>query len=83
MLNRLMFIYFVQKKGFLDNNIDYLRDRLTKIQGKYGAGKFQNFYQHFLLALFSEGLGKDKNHRQLDPNVGTAWQRTLFEWWTF
>ena len=25
MLNRLMFVYFVQKKGFLDNDPDYLR----------------------------------------------------------
>jgi Eco57I restriction-modification methylase len=69
MLNRLMFIYFVQKKGFLDNDVDYLRDRLTKVQGKYGAGKFQNFYQNFLLALFHEGLGKDKNHRQLNSEM--------------
>jgi hypothetical protein len=69
MLNRLMFIYFVQKKRFLDNNADYLRDRLAKVQAKYGAGKFQNFYQHFLLALFHEGLGKDKQQRQLDPEM--------------
>ena len=29
MLNRMMFIYFVQKKGFLDGDLDYLRNRLT------------------------------------------------------
>ncbi|QQR95231.1 MAG: hypothetical protein IPJ93_00055 [Bacteroidota bacterium] len=28
MLNRLMFCYFIQKKGFLDNNKNYLRDKL-------------------------------------------------------
>ena len=28
MLNRMMFIYFIQKRGFLDNNPDYLRHRL-------------------------------------------------------
>jgi hypothetical protein len=27
MLNRLMFIYFIQEKGFLDGNVKYLRDR--------------------------------------------------------
>ncbi|WP_461257494.1 hypothetical protein, partial [Treponema sp. R80B11-R83G3] len=28
MLNRLMFCYFIQKKGFLDNNINYLPEKL-------------------------------------------------------
>ncbi len=28
MLNRLMFVYFIQKKGFLDGDPDYLRNRL-------------------------------------------------------
>jgi hypothetical protein len=29
MLNRLMFVYFIQKKGFLDGDPEYLRNRLT------------------------------------------------------
>ena len=33
MLNRLMFIYFIQKKGFLDNNTDYLRKKLASSKG--------------------------------------------------
>ena len=32
MLNRMMFIYFVQKKGFLDGDPDYLRNRLAMVQ---------------------------------------------------
>jgi len=28
MLNRLMFIYFIQRKGFLNNDLDYLRTKL-------------------------------------------------------
>ena len=32
MLNRLMFIYFIQKKGFLDGDPDYLRTRLAASQ---------------------------------------------------
>ena len=59
MLNRLMFIYFIQRKGFLDGNVNYLRDRLTKVQSKRGKGKFLTFYQYFLLALFHEGLAKE------------------------
>ena len=30
MLNRLMFIYFIQKKGFLDGDSDYLRHKLAQ-----------------------------------------------------
>ena len=29
LMNRLMFIYFMQRKGFLDNDRDYLRTRLS------------------------------------------------------
>ena len=32
MLNRLMFIYFIQKKGFLNGDINYLRTKLTESQ---------------------------------------------------
>ena len=34
MLNRLMFIYFIQQKWVLDGNVNYLRDRLAKVQVK-------------------------------------------------
>ena len=30
MLNRLMFVYFIQRKGFLDNDPDYLKNRLQQ-----------------------------------------------------
>jgi len=33
LLNRLMFLYFLQKKGFLDNDTDYLRNRLASTTG--------------------------------------------------
>ena len=32
MLNRMMFVYFVQKQGFLDGDTDYLRNRLKMVQ---------------------------------------------------
>ena len=48
MLNRLMFIYFIQKQGFLDTkrddrldgDTDYLRHRLTKMQAEYAGDPF-------------------------------------------
>jgi hypothetical protein len=60
MLNRLMFVYFIQCKGFLDGNINYLADRLLEVQAKAGKGKFHSFYRLFLRRLFHEGLGKNK-----------------------
>ncbi len=32
MLNRLMFIYFIQKKGFLDGDLNYLQHKLNQIR---------------------------------------------------
>jgi len=57
MLNRMMFIYFIQKRGFLDGDPDYLRHRLERLQKEHGKNKFQRFYRLFLLRLFHEGLG--------------------------
>lgn len=66
MLNRLMFIYFIQKKGFLDGDTDYLRNRLAMVQERRGKDKFQSFYRYFLLCLFHDGLGKSPAERKLD-----------------
>ena len=55
MLNRLMFCYFIQKKGFLDQNVNYLRDKLNQIKAKYGSNQFYTFYRHFLIHLFHDG----------------------------
>jgi len=57
MLNRLMFVYFIQQKGFLNGDRNYLRDRLQRIQAAEGPDRFQRFYRHFLLRLFFDGLG--------------------------
>ena len=63
MLNRLMFCYFIQKKGFLDDNPDYLRNKLKVCQEKRGKNKFYSFYRDFLLVLFHKGLN-EPNHKQ-------------------
>lgn len=69
MLNRLMFIYFIQEKGFLDGNRKYLSDRLAKVRASRGKGKFHTFYRYFLLALFHEGFAKEKGARTLDADL--------------
>lgn len=66
MLNRLMFVYFIQKKGFLDGDTDYLSNRLQMVREARGNDKFQTFYRYFLLRLFHEGLGKSPDERKLD-----------------
>ena len=66
MLNRMMFIYFIQKRGFLDGDSDYLRNRLRQMQERHGKDRFQTFYRLFLLRLFHEGLGQPEAERSLE-----------------
>lgn len=57
MLNRLMFCYFIQKKGFLNGDENYLRNKLRWVQEKKGNNKFfKSFYKGFLVQLFRGGL---------------------------
>ncbi|MGH3023565.1 MAG: Eco57I restriction-modification methylase domain-containing protein [Gaiellaceae bacterium] len=70
MLNRLMFVYFIQKKGFLDGDRDYLRHRLAIVQADAGRDQFHSFYRHFLLRLFHEGLGQRRRSSDLDAILG-------------
>jgi hypothetical protein len=69
MLNRLMFVYFIQKKGFLDGDTDYLRNRMRLVREAKGKDKFQSFYRYFLLRLFHDGLGKSPEERKLDREL--------------
>ncbi|HAQ61714.1 TPA: hypothetical protein DCR49_06925, partial [Candidatus Delongbacteria bacterium] len=70
MLNRLMFCYFIQKKGFLDSNINYLHDKLNETRQKAGKNNFYSFYRDFLLALFHDGLGKPQVSRTTKIELG-------------
>ena len=64
MLNRLMFVYFIQKKGFLNGDPDYLRNKLaqTKREGK------NRFYSDLLCPLFFEGFAKKAQNRSAATN---------------
>ncbi|GEA27107.1 type IIS restriction enzyme Eco57I [Microcystis aeruginosa NIES-4325] len=70
MLNRLMFVYFIQKKNFLDGDINYLRNRLKRCQAEWGTDTFHSFYRQFLLKLFHEGLGKPDRNPELEKLLG-------------
>jgi hypothetical protein len=71
-LNSLMSVYFIQRKGFLDADPDYLRNRLARCQKERGKDKFYSFYRYFLLRLFHEGLGQrpDKRAAGLEKLLG-------------
>lgn len=68
MLNRLMFIYFIQKKSFLDNNENYLHTKLTESQ----ANATNAYYKEFLCPLFFEGFAKleDERSREMEHLLG-------------
>jgi len=70
MLNRLMFCYFIQRKGFLDNNKNYLRDKLKESQARKGKDKFYSFYRSFLMVLFHQGLGNPEHSDELKKDIG-------------
>ncbi len=70
MLNRLMFLYFIQRKEFLDGDGWYLQNRLRKVREEHGEDKFFTFYRHFLMRLFHEGLGQPKHDPELQRLIG-------------
>ena len=79
MLNRLMFCYFIQKKGFLDLDDDYLGAKfrlVTTGQLNLSAtpaaagGKFFSFYRTFLRALFSDGLNSPRHSPDFEKIFG-------------
>ncbi len=59
MLNRLMFIYFIQKKSFLNKNDKYLQTKLTETK-RNGTDLY---YKEFLCPLFFEGFAKPEDER--------------------
>lgn len=68
LMNRLMFIYFMQRKLFMDNDADYLRNRLDKLISLGHDNVFYEFYRDFLIPMFHVGLG-DHHHEYADPEI--------------
>ena len=51
-LNRLLFLYFIQKKGWLDNDPHYLYKKFGEYHSKSPSG--YTFYSDFLVRLFQK-----------------------------
>jgi hypothetical protein len=58
LLNRLMFIYFIQKRGFINHDENWLRAQLAA----HEQAK-QSFYSDFLVPLFFSGFDKRPGER--------------------
>jgi hypothetical protein len=68
LLNRLMFVYFLQRKGFIDNgNVKHLQDKLDQSREK---GR-DLYYSEFLRLLFFEGFAKPEDQRS--PALASFW----------
>ncbi|MBX0329916.1 SAM-dependent methyltransferase [Oscillochloris sp. ZM17-4] len=65
MLNRLMFISFIQAKGFLNHNPDYLRERLAWSKATLGPDRY---YRGFLRVLFFQGFALEPAQRGAEVN---------------
>ena len=71
MLNRLMFCYFLQKKGFLDEDVDYLRHHLEEVRTRHGNDTFYgSFYKRFLCVLFRKGLNAREHAADFEESFG-------------
>lgn len=68
-LNRLMFVYFIQWKGFLDGDQHYLRNRLERTRQQLGEDRF---YRDFLCPLFFDGFAKKERTPQSRVLLGNV-----------
>lgn|GEM_PF-624644 len=69
LLNRLMFLYFLQRKGLLNNERDYLRDRLERLSRDSSADRRGfAFYGSFLIPLFHEAIGSQGGGKLTDES---------------
>ena len=59
LLTRYLFTYFIQKKGFLDNNLDYLNNLYSEYKT---LDLHENFYDSVLSPLFYYYLGSDQDY---------------------
>lgn len=68
LLNRLMFIYFMQKKQFLNNDPSYLENTLASVRALRGQDHFYAFYKDALLPLFFDKLDSREGDTE-DPDI--------------
>lgn len=68
LMNRLMFIYFMQKKEFLNDDPRYLENTLAAVRELRGPDQYYSFYRDALLPLFFDRLN-DRTGTVADPAI--------------
>src|SRR5713101_5719770 len=71
MLTRLMFLYFLQHKNFLDDDPNYLSNHLKMFQNCRDTPNL-NFYHDFLLIFFFKGLSNPIHSSEFFAVVGNV-----------
>ena len=82
MLNRLMFCYFIQKRRFFNDDINYLKNKLEQISNNNGSNQFYSFYKKFLTTLFHKGLAepldkRDKDTQEMLGNIPAEYLKSM------
>ncbi|GCE24726.1 hypothetical protein KDA_02100 [Dictyobacter alpinus] len=67
LLNRLMFLYFLQKQGFLNHDLLYLSHQLQATRQRAGP---DTFYASFLWPLFHQGLDSPVHTPEIVARLG-------------
>jgi type I restriction-modification system DNA methylase subunit len=70
-LNRLIFCYFLQQKGFLDNNKNYLPNKLKYFSETISIGS-NSFYKDFIVVLFRKGLRSSERNPKNKSLLGNV-----------
>lgn len=68
LMNRLMLLYFLQKREFLNDDAFYLENCLKQVQGLQGKDHFFTFYRNLLLPMFFDRLAAFAG-KELDPEI--------------
>ncbi len=63
LMNRMMLLYFVQKRGWLDHNLGFLKDFYETYRQNQGQGT--SFYQDYLAPLFFGGFNREPGFEKL------------------
>jgi type I restriction-modification system DNA methylase subunit len=69
-LTRLMFLYFMQSSGSLDNVTNYLSNHLKMMQSREDSN--HNFSRDFLHILYHDGLSKQERPYELTAVLGNV-----------
>src|SRR5579883_2973890 len=69
LLQRLTFLYFLQKQGLLAGDVDYFSTQLHRLQAHYGPDRFYVFFHRVVQHLCTTDAGEQRQPSDLQPLV--------------